>query len=178
MKINEFIEMNKKANANVNMNKHLKTKYLPFKEKRALIDSVIEQCAFVEDGLIVIDEFDKYITFTLEIIKAYTSLEFDEDFNIAVQEYDALCEANLLNKIIESFEGEYNTVMNMLNVKTDEVLKQNTIEYHAVKFLSGLNDKLDVLMPMFEKAASSWDFEGLGIDVSDIKSLMNFVNKA
>ena len=178
MTITEFIEMNKKANANVNMSKHLKTKYLPFKEKRALVDSVINQCILVDDGMVVIDEFDKYIAFTVAVISAYTAIEFDADFDIAISEYDMLCEANLLNKIIEVFEGEYNTVLNMLNIKTEEVLKQNTIEYQVVKFLNGLNEKLDTIMPMLEESASSWNFANLGIGESDINSLMKFINKA
>lgn len=178
MKINELIEMSKKANANVNMSKYIKTKYLPFKEKRTLVDTVINRCIMIEDGMVVIDEFDKYIAFTVEIINAYTTLEFDEDFDVAMQEYDMLCEANLLNKIIEAFEGEYNTVLNMLNIKTEEVLKQNTIEYQVIKFLNGLNDKLDAIMPMLEESASSWNFGNLGIEESDIQSLMKFINKA
>lgn len=177
MKVKEFVEKYKKVNSNATKN-FIKVKYLPFNEKQALVDGVIEQCILMDDGIIHFDEMQKYIIFTITIIQTYTEIEFDADFNVAIQEYDMLCEAGLLNWVIESFEVEYNTVLNMMNIKTEEILKQNNFEYQIAKFLNHVSEKFDEITPAMINAVNALDFENLGINQDDIKSLKDFIHLA
>lgn len=176
MKIREFVESNKNIRTNGTISKTvIKINYLPFKEKVELIDKIVNKCIYFEDGLFSIDEFEKYLVFTMEIIQAYTKLEFDADMDIATSEYDMLCEHDLLNSIIGLFEGEYNTVMNMLNVKIADILKHNDIEYQAAKFLNNLNDTLGDLSATLKEKADSFNLSSLGISTSDLSALRDFL---
>jgi hypothetical protein len=174
MKIQEFIEKFKKMNSTQTVKKLISTKsYLSFNDKQALVDKVVNACMEVNNGYIQFDEVKKYIVFTIEIIKAYTEIEFDDNFDIAITEYDALCEVDALNSIVETFEGEYKTVLNMINMRQDYILKSNSIECQIVQFLSNLNNKLDTTMESISNQFGS--FKDLNITADDISKLTDLI---
>lgn len=176
MKIREFIEKYKKNNGMQSVSRLIEVKhYLPFADKQALVNEVLNKCQVTNYGFIQFDEAKKYIVFTIEIIKTYTNLEFDDDFNVAITEYDALCEANLLNGIIDSFEGEYKTVLNMLSMRQDYILQGNSIDAQIARFLNGLNDKLDIILESFTDSVGAFSLEGLNITSEDINKLTGFI---
>ena len=177
MKIREFIEKYQKNNG-MSIFRSIKAKsYLSFADKQALVNEVLRKCQVTNYGYIQFDETKKYIVFTIEVIKTYTDLEFDDDFNVAITEYDALCEANLLNSIIELFEGEYKTVLNMLGMRQDYILQGNSIDAQIARFLNGLNDKLDTLIESITDATGSFSLDSLNITSEDISKLTDFVKK-
>lgn len=174
MKIQEFIEKFKKMNSTQTVKKLIETKnYLSFNDKQALVDKVLNACMEVNNGYTQFDEVKKYIVFTIEIINVYTAMKFDDDFDIAITEYDDLCEADVLNSIIETFEGEYKTVLNMINMRQDYILKSNSIECQIVQFLSNLNNKLDTTMESISNQFGS--FKDLNITADDISKLTNLI---
>ena len=174
MKINEFIEKYKKLSLTQSVKSLLATKkYLPYTEKQQLVNDILNKCKVTNYGYIQIDEMKKYLVFTIDIIKTYTDLEFDEDFNIAITEYDALCEADVLNSIIETFEGEYKTVLNMVTMRQDYILQENSIESQVARFLSGLNNRLDDVLELV--SGQFGDYKNLDITADDIGKLTDFI---
>ena len=170
MKIREFIEKYKKQNLTQSTKNLLTVKsYLPYTEKQELVDDILRRCKVTNYGYIQFDEVKKYIVFTIEVIKAYTDLEFDEDFNIAITEYDALCEAGALNSIIESFEGEYKTVLNIATMRQDYILQSNSVECQVARFLNGVNDRLDDVVEMLGS------YNNINISQEDIEKLTKVI---
>ena len=168
MKINEFIEKYKKSGGVQTVGRLISVKnYLPFTEKQALVNQILNRCKISNYGYIQFDETKKYIVFTLEIIKAYTNLEFDEDFNVA------LCEADMLNSILDVFEGEYKTVLNMVNMRQDYMLQSNSIECQVAKFLSGVNDRLDDVLEIISNRVGSYN--DINVTADDINKLTSFI---
>lgn len=175
MKIKEFIEKNKKSSLTQSVKNLVTVKnYLPYDDKQTLVNNVLNKSKVINYGYVQFDELKKYIIFTIEIIKTYTNLEFDEDFNVAVSEYDALCEAGVLNDIIGLFEGEYKTVLNMVNMRQDYILQENSIEYQAIKFLNRLNDKIDLVLDSISDNFGS--LNDLGITSDDISKLTSLIS--
>ena len=173
MRVNEFIEKYKRSNSTQTLSRIAEIKsYLPFYEKQELVNMVLRKCQVENYGYIQLDETKKYILFTIAVIEAYTNIEFDEDLKTAVSEYDALCEANLLNSIIETFEGEYKTTLNMMDMAQSYILQGNSINAQTAKFLSNLNDKLGSVL---ENLADSFMFGDLNITQEDIEKLSGFV---
>ena len=182
MKIIELVEF-----ANNNKNKMLKAdqlqqliaktietkKYLSIKEKRALIDDIINGCILYEDGMFKFDEIDKYIAFTMKTIVAYTNLELSDDME---EDYDALCEAKLLSAVIETFNGEYENVNLLLQMKCEYILSGNTIEAQFGKFLTSILDKVSDLTDVLSTKVESFDFDNLPINMDNLNKLMEFVN--
>ncbi len=177
MNIKEFIEMRKKNTMQAVKNVIATKAYLPYSEKQALIDRVLNKSQVINYGYVQFDELKKFIVFTTEIIMAYTNLEFDTDFNIAITEYDALCEAGLLGPILETFDGEYNAVLNLMTMRQEYILQQNSVEFQVIKFLNGLNDKLDTLTDAISENINSFDLKSLNISTEDINKLMNVIGK-
>lgn len=182
MKINELVEV-----TNNSKNKMLKgaqfiemltktlevKKYLSIKEKRTLIEDIINGCILYEDGVYKFDEIDKYIAFTMKTIAAYTNLELSADIE---SDYDELCRANLLNVVIESFAGEHDNVSLLLQMRCDYILSGNTMEAQFGKFLTGIMDKVGDLAGVLEKKVGEFDFKNLPISMDDLGKLMEFVN--
>jgi len=182
MKINELVEW-----TNNSRNKMLKgeqlqqsiakvietKKYIGIKEKKVLIEDIINSCILYEDGVYKFDDIDKYIAFTMKTIEAYTNLEMSNDIE---NDYDILCEAGLLNAVIDTFGGEYENVNLLLQMRTDYILSSNNIEAQFGKFLTNILDKVDDLSGALSNAVSNFDLKNLHIKMEDIGKLMEFVN--
>ena len=182
MKINEFIEI-----ANNGKNKLLKgeqflqflektlnvKKYISIKEKKSLIDDIIGACILYEDGIFKFDNIDKYITFTMKTIAAYTDLELSFDIE---EDYDALCNAKLLNAVIETFSGEYENVNLLLQMKCEYILYGNSVEAQFGKFLTNVSDSVDRLTNSLSDKIDKFDIKNLPINMDDFGKIMEFVN--
>ena len=146
--------------------------YLTIKEKKGLVDDIINECIFYEDGMFKFDDIEKYIYFTMKTIAAYTNLELSDDIE---EDYDALCRAKLLNTVVETFAGEYENVRLLLQMKCDYILSGNTMEAQFGKFLSSILEKVDSVVGMLEKF-SDFDLSKLPVSADDLSKLMDFVN--
>lgn len=133
MKVNEFIEY-----MGSNINRTMKNeqivalakkqldvkKYISIKDKKELVDKIIDKCIYYTDGTFSIDGIDCYMYFTMYTIDAYTNLEID-DVEMA---FDALSESGLLPVVIGALGQEYQDVNTFLNMKRDEILDNNSVE--------------------------------------------------
>lgn len=133
MKVNEFVQ---KASAkgympitvneqNDKLKKDLNIKsYLGIKEKKVLIDDIVNDTIIYENGLMKFNGIDQFVVFNMKCIEAYTDLELGEDIE---EDYDALCKSGLLNKILRTFEEEYNSVLSLLQMQCDYILMDNSV---------------------------------------------------
>lgn len=183
MKINEFIEVmsqskNKVLKAEQKQElakKILETKeYLSIKEKKQLVQDIVNECILYEDGVFKFDNIDKYICFTMNTIAAYTNLELSDDIE---DDYDMLCEPGLLNIVVGTFSEEYDSVNLLLQMKCDYILSGNTMEAQFGKFLESVSDKLDVLVEAITSKVDGFDVGNLmkGIGSEDVSKLLSFV---
>lgn len=187
MKVNEFIKgfnENKVMNTKVNPNavseyikKELEVKdYVPFVEKRELCAQVLNACNTKDNnGLIKVDSVSRYIIFTLSIISKYTNLEFSsgEDEVDSLDEYDMLCQNNLLNPILDIIGAEYTTCNNMLNMMMDDIVSNNnTIENVVGTVLSKLGDSVDGFIDVLSDKVESMNLDFNQIDIEKYKGLI------
>ena len=133
MKIYEFVELTKNKSwmpavvndQNEKIKKVLNVKsYLSIKDKKKLVDSIIDETVIYENGLIKFNGIDQYVVYNMKCIEAYTNLELSEDIE---DDYDLLCESSLLNKIIRTFEDEYNSILSLLQMQCDYILMDNSV---------------------------------------------------
>lgn len=182
MKVQEFIDIVKN-----NKNKILKgdqlqqlvcktlevKDYMSIKHKKELIDEIINACIMYEDGIFKFDDIDKYICFTMKTIAAYTNIELSMDIE---NDYDALCEAKLLNAVIETFTGEYENMKLLFQMKCEYVLNNNNIEVQLGKFLHTILERVDDFANMLSGKIKDFDISKLPIGVDDLNKLMEFVS--
>ncbi len=103
----------------------------------------------------------------------YTNIELSDDIE---SDYDILCESKLLNTIIESFNGEYENVKILLQMKCDYILSGNNIEAQIGKFFSEVLDKLGILTNTFSEKISDFNFDNLPIDKENLDKIIKLAN--
>lgn len=133
MKINEFVEMTKvkgwmpmavnEQNDKIKSTLNVKS-YLGIKEKKDLIDKIVDDTLIYDNGLFKFNGIDQYVVYTMKCVEAYTDLELGSDIE---EDYDVLCSTGLLNKILRTFEDEYNTVLSLLQMQCDYILMDNSV---------------------------------------------------
>lgn len=147
--------------------------YISIKDKKSLVDDIVNECILYEDGIFKFNDIDKYICFTMRTIAAYTNLELSEDLE---EEYDLLCESKLLDSIISTFKKEYDDVSILLQMKCDYVLNNNTLEAQVGRFLEGVLEKVDILVGAFANKVDNFDLNNLPINGEDLGKLMQLLN--
>ena len=183
MKINELLDT-----MNNNKNKILKPdqfqlalakelevkKYLSVKDKKELIDNIVNECILYSYGIFKFDDIEKYIVFTMKTIAAYTNLEMTDDIEA---DYDALCESGLLNNIIDLFVGEYENISMLLQMKCNYVLSSNSVESQIGRFLDNILEKVDMISSVMSEKVDKFDISKLPINKEDLTKLLSFINK-
>lgn len=193
MKILELINdfkarkiMNTKTDTTI-VSKYLKEKleikdYLPFAEKRELCARVLETCNTRDNsGLVQVDSVSRYIIFTISILSTYTNLEFssgeDAEFN-SLDEYDMLCQANLLNPILDVIGEEYISCNNLLNMMmADIVANNNTVESVLGNALNKLLNIIDEFADILSEKAKGLNLDLNQIDINKYKWLIDLLTK-
>ena len=193
MKIYEFIESfknDKVINTQLKPNavsEYLKEKleikdYIPFAEKRELCEKVLNACNTKdENGLVKVDSVSRYILFTILIISKYTNLEFsagDDEYD-SLDEYDILCQSNLLNPILDVIGGEYITCNNMLNMMMDDVVaNNNTIENVVGTTLNKISEYVGDFVAVLGDKVESMELDLSRLDIDKYTGLIEqFIQK-
>lgn len=193
MKIYEFIESfknDKVINTQLKPNavsEYLKEKleikdYIPFAEKRELCEKVLNACNTKdENGLVKVDSVSRYILFTILIISKYTNLEFsagDDEYD-SLDEYDILCQSNLLNPILDVIGGEYITCNNMLNMMMDDVVaNNNTIENVVGTTLNKISEYVGDFVAVLGDKVESMELDLSQLDIDKYTGLIEqFIQK-
>lgn len=182
MTIREFVEsMNKDKNKiqkaeqlQAMLKKKLEVKeYMSIKQKKELIEVIVNECILYDDGIFKFDDIEKYIVFTMKVIEAYTNLELSNDIE---EDYDMLCESQMLEPIINTFKKEYDDVNVLLQMKCEYILSNNNIEAQVGKFLNGVLDKLDGFAETLNRKIGDFDISQLPVSKDELVKLMDFIN--
>ena len=116
MKIVEFVDYTKKNTNRVMkedqvaslINKTLEPKsYISIKEKKDLVEKIVDKTIYYEDGIFKFDGIDRYMYFTMYTLEAYTNLELSED---VANDFDALSESKLLPAVICLIQKEFDDI--------------------------------------------------------------------
>ena len=147
--------------------------YLSIKQKKELIDYIVNDCILYENGVFKFDNIDKYICFTMRTIAAYTNLELSDDME---EDYNTLYEARLLDVIISTFKKEYDDVNVLLQMKCEYILSGNSIEAQVGKFLNGLLEKIDDFANVLNNKFGDFDINKLPVSKEELLKLLDFIN--
>ena len=179
MKINELIDVYK-AKEIINA-EHLKTIcgahiYITSTEKIRIAKEVIDTSVEYDRGFIKFDSYKKHLAFTFGVIEAHTDLRFADDWADKIQEYDALCESELLDVIIYTFKKDYDASLEVLNMMCDDLLVDNSIEASVAKLAQSMSENLDVFVGALSDKLEKFDIEKIipkDLDLDKLKRLLN-----
>lgn len=181
MTIREFVDyMKKNTNKTIREDqvvsmakKTLEPKsYLSIKDKKDLVNKIIDKCIYYENGLFKFDGIDRYMYFTMYTIEAYTNIELDADVEA---EFDALSESKLLPIITCMIQQEFDDVNIFLQMQCDYILAGNSIEGQFGRFFDEILEKVDALGIGLSNILSNVDLKGMLENKDNILKL--FENK-
>lgn len=155
-------------------------KYIPAAEKVRIAKEVLDFSAEYDRGFIKFDSYRKHLAFTFAVIEAHTNLVFADDWADKMQEYDMLCENDLLDKIIDTFDRDYVETLEVVNMMCDDMLADNSIEASVAKLTQSVSENLDVLVGALSDKIEGLDIEKIipkGLDLNKLMELLNKVKK-
>lgn len=193
MKIAEFIESFKSKNimntklvpdaVQQYIKQELEIKdYVPFAEKRELCAKVLNACnTKTSSGLVKVDSVSRYIIFTISIISKYSNLEFssgkDSELD-SLDEYDMLCQTDLLNPILDVVGDEYATCNNILNMMMEDIVaNNNTVENVVGNVLGKLGVSIDNLIDIIAEKVEELELDLGRIDIDKYKGLIELFTR-
>lgn len=174
MKVTEFINkyktsnvINTKVNPNATSDFIKKTlevrEYVPFRVKQQAVQTVVQTCTSEVDGVKKNDTISQYVSFVIAMLTLHTNLDCDEP----IDDYDTLCEAGLLNPIIETFITDYNECEALLKMSVAAELEDNNINVLVGKFLNKIVD--------FMSGLNLKDL--FGVSEEDLSLLKGFIDR-
>lgn len=182
MKVSEFVKkVNEKGYMPVvvdqqkaKLKKDLDVKdYLSIKEKKELISDIIDTTILYENGVYKFNGIDQYVTYTMMCIGAYTNLELSDDLE---EDYDALCKAGVLIKILATFEDEYQSVLTLLQLQCDYILSDNSVTVKVNKFLDSILTIVDKFSNSVVQSIDKFDTSRINVNEDDIKKIQEFLS--
>jgi hypothetical protein len=182
MKVNELLEFVEKNRTKMLKAEQLQEllkktlevkKYIGIKNKKQLIDDIVNACVIYENGVFKFNDIDKYISFTMKTIETYTNLELSSDIE---EDYDILCRLGILELIIGTFKKEYDDVSVLLQMQCDYIISGNSIEAQVGKFLTSMSEKIDGIAEVISDKISNFDPSKLPVGEKDLGKLMEFIN--
>ena len=151
--------------------------YLPFKEKRVIVETVISQNVEWVDGVKKIDSINEYVGFIAAVLSAHTNLEFSED---PVVDYDLLAESRLLPQIISEFQESYSECEVLLKMARASELEDNNVNAIIARFTDGILQKLDGVGEVLKDKLGNLDIKdilGGAFKSEDLAKLKGFLDK-
>ena len=188
MKIIDFVQgfkdkkiMNTKVDTDA-VGKYIKEtlevrEYVPFKEKRAIVELIVLNNIKVVDGVKKNDSISQYISFITAMLTAHTNLEFSED---PVADYDILSESGLLTPIIDTFKTDYSECDVLLKMALANELEDNNVNIVFCKFLNSILYRLDVIGEYIKSSVDGVDINsilGESFNQEDLAKLSSFLDK-
>ena len=173
MTIREFIKTTKENNSDFIPTK----KYITSEEKVLLAKRVIDCSIRYNRGFINFDSYKRYLAFIFASIEAHTDLRFADDWNEKIQEYDALCEADLLGCIIGAFEKDHNATRGVLDMMCADMLAENSLEASVAKLAQSVSENLDVFVGALADKLEDLDIEKIIPKDLDLDKLQEFLDK-
>ena len=175
MKIREFIEKMKENGADISRTISAKM-YIPVSDKMLMTKGILDECIDYERGFIKFDSIKKHLMFTFSVIEAHTELRFSNNFDEKVNEYDLLCENDLLDMIINTFKRDYDESRCILDMMCLDMLSESSIEASVAKVAQSVVENLDVFIGTLADKIEDLDVEKIipkDLDLDKLQELLN-----
>ena len=155
MKINEFVDSYNKANDERKMgvveNIIVKNKYVPFSEKMAICNGIIESTMFnpSDKSKFFINSNMRHFLLMLNLVKLYTDLEIDFTDENLNEQYDLLNKDGKLALIYSNIDNKETLEFNMILENSINDFMENNRD--IIAFLENFEKKIDVVAKEFLK---------------------------
>lgn len=182
--IQEFVDK-KISNTKINPNaveEFIKSKlkirtFIPFVEKRKIVELVVSENTTEEYNIKKIDSAGQFVGFVTSMLMTHTDLELDQADPI--KSYDALSESGLLEPIIACFQGDYSECEVLLKMTVADTLADNELSVVVAKFLDGVLNRLDDVGDVLKGTLDGFDLQSIlgNFNQEDLNKLGSFLDR-
>ena len=150
--------------------------YVPFREKRAIVELIVDENTKDINGVWKNDPITQYISFIAAMLSAHCDLELEDP----IGDYDLLCESGLLMPILDTFRNDYNDFDVLLKMALAAKMEDNNIGVQVGKFLNGILWRLDDVVDDVKEKFGDFNLQnilGENFKAEDLEKLSAFLNK-
>lgn len=151
--------------------------YLPFSQKREVVEMVVAKVVSEEDGIKRVNSITQFLSFIVAMLVSHTTLSFSENVE---DDYDALSKSGLLEPILDMFKRDYSECDALLKAAIADELADNNLNVIIGKFLNGVLGKLDGVVDTVKGFTDNLDLSkllGANINKEDIAKIIGVVDK-
>lgn len=178
MKINEFIKEVQENKTTVAISDLITTKkYISSAEKVRLAKDVLDFSVEYDSGFIRFDSYKKHLLFLFSAIETHTELHFADSWIDKMQEYDALCENELIDAIIDTFRKDYEASLEVLDMICGDMIASNSIEASMAKLAMSVSENLDVFVGTLADKLKNFNIEKIIPKDLDLNKLQKLLDK-
>lgn len=171
MKITDFIEEIKKNNIDLQEILEIRT-YIPIVEKRAILETVLDGCFTVEDGVLVCNYILKKMAFELAMIKYHTNLEIDI---LSEDDYDEIQKSGV--NIHWGYLSDYQECQLLFDGMERELRAKYSIKSSIAKLTDRLSDNIDGLVNLVAEKVKDIDIGSFGLEGTEFDQFKDLLNK-
>ena len=170
MTIKEFLE---KIKNTTDLKEVLEIRtYIPIAEKKVILETILDQCLTVTDGILTCDYIVMEIAFELAMLKYHTNLEID----IASEEdYDEL--QSLKDMIHCEYLTDYRRCQSLFNGMKQELYTQYSIETSIIQLSNKISSDIGGLVNIVTQKVESFDMSKFGFEGLELDKLKKMLNK-
>ena len=171
MKITEFLKKIKKKDVDLQKILEVRT-YIPIAEKRAILETILDECFAVEDGILTCNYVLKHMAFELAMIKYHTNLEIDIT---SEEDYDSIQQTGI--DIHWGYEADYKICKSLFDEMERNLRDQYSVESSIVRLSNTLSNNITGLVDVITNKIKALDLNKLGFEDSDLDKLKGLLNK-
>ena len=124
--------------------------YVPFATKKKAVDALVDLTIIEVNGFKTFDSMDRWINYVMTATIVYTDLELSSDNNELLKQIDFLMESGAWTVINEKASSDLQDFLSFFNVRMDDKLRENAVEYSLAKGMNTLNTKLEEMIKDFD----------------------------
>jgi hypothetical protein len=178
MEIKTFVEAIKNDGENAIVPNIITVKkYASSTEKVNVAKQVIDLSVEYDRGFVKFDSYKKHLAFLFGVIESHTDLRFADNWSDKIQEYDMLCENELVDVIIDTFRKDYEASLEVLDMMCNDMAADNSIEASVAKVAQTIAENLDVLIGSLADKIENTDVEKIIPKDLDLNKLMGLLGK-
>lgn len=169
MKIKEFVE------STMDVKDIIVTDYIPISRKREIAKKVLMMCT-ENNGFVSIDVFKKNLYLFVFAMQEYTKLEFANDFEGIMNDYDYLAVNGQLSEIMGVVHKDYKELSEIVQEESVSILNSNSIETSMAKIANSITSAVDKISNALEDKISGLDINDVLGDIN-VNELMSLVDR-
>lgn len=171
MLVEDFIKELNKQDMNLKEILEIRT-YIPIAEKRAILETIVDRCFTIEDGVLTCDYILKKMMFELAMIKYHTNLEIDIT---SEEDYDEIQKTGI--DFHCDYPFDYGECQLLFDGIEKELRSQYSIEASVAQLSNKLSNDIEELVNTVAQKIDSFDMNKFGFEGLELDKFKKMLNK-